>query len=163
MIFFFMADDRDYMAGAVLFEAANHHLPTTKKMLKEAEQEVRQGMADHLKTFTSQHHGCLLSSLLIDPNSGLSCSVVKKCPPEVGLQLAAALSESEAGGVAASAGFLAFGPRAFVLPLLGRMRNVLARSLVPDLAARGDSFTWVLDFPLFVIGTVSTGNYLSLY
>lgn len=56
------------------------------------------------------------------------------------------------GRSAAGAGFLAFGPRDFVLPLLGRLRNVLATKLIPDLAARGDAFTWVVDFPLFVIG-----------
>jgi aspartyl-tRNA synthetase len=135
------------MAGAVLFDALDNDAASTKKLLKDAEQEVRLGMADHLKRF--QQSGSILSSLTIDANNRIQNSVVKKCSPDVGRQLAAACASS-AGS--AAVGFLAFGPRHFVLPLLGRMRNVLARSLVPDLAARADSFTWVLDFPLFVIG-----------
>jgi aspartyl-tRNA synthetase len=146
---FFIPEGRDYMAGAVIFDALDD-ASKTKKLLKDAEQEVRQGMADHLKRYHDQQHGCILSSLTLDPNGHIRNSVVKKCSPEVGRQLAAACAGG--AGSAAAVGFLALGPRDFVLPLLGRLRKVLARSLVPDLATRGDSFTWVLDFPLFVIG-----------
>jgi aspartyl-tRNA synthetase len=138
------------MAGTVFFEAAKDS--NIKKVLKAAEEDSRQGMRDHFEQFKGRK-GCLLSSLWQD-ESGLYNSVLKKCPPEVRSRLAAALSDTtiSASGSGLAAGFLAFGPRDFVLPLLGRLRNELAKSLVPDLAARSDAFTWVVDFPLFVIG-----------
>ena len=140
------------MAGAVVFEAVSD-LAATRKVLKEAEEDTRLGMRDHLNRFRGQQ-GCLFSPLLLHHSHGLQNSVVKKCPPEVGVELEAALRRhpSWGSGAAAAAGFLALGPRAFVLPLLGRLRNVLARSQVPDLDVRSDSFTWVVDFPLFIIG-----------
>jgi aspartyl-tRNA synthetase len=142
------ADDKDYMAGTLMFEAATSDLAATKKALKDAEEDTRLGMRDHLEQFRNSH-GCLLSSLLRHSGGSLHNSVLKKCPPETAAQLATTLCATSSG---AAGGFLAFGPRKFVLPLLGRLRNTLARALVPDLDTRGDSFAWVVDFPLFLIG-----------
>jgi aspartyl-tRNA synthetase len=147
------ADDKDYMAGALIFEAPTGDLAATKKALKDAEEDTRLGMRDHLEQFCNSH-GCLFSSLLRDSGGSLHNSVLKKCPMETAAQLSAALSATGTSSGAAG-GFLAFGPRKFVLPLLGRLRNTLARSLVPDLDTRGDSFAWVVDFPLFLIGALN--------
>jgi hypothetical protein len=150
LMFCIFADDKDYMAGALMFDAPTGDLAATKKALKDAEEDTRLGMRDHLEQFRNSH-GCLFSSLLRDSGGSLHNSVLKKCPPETAAQLSAALSDTASSG--AAGGFLAFGPRQFVLPLLGRLRNTLARSLVPDLDTRGDSFAWVVDFPLFLIGS----------
>jgi len=53
-------------------------------------------------------------------------------------------------GTHSVAGFLVGGGRETVLSILGRVRNILARSLVPGLPTRPHSLLWVVDFPLFL-------------
>jgi len=47
-------------------------------------------------------------------------------------------------------GFLVCGQKETILPVLGRFRTHLAKTMLPDLDDRPNKFLWVVDFPLFV-------------
>ena len=48
-------------------------------------------------------------------------------------------------------GFIVCGDKESVLPILGKLRNLLAKEMIPDLEERPDKFLWVVDFPLFLM------------
>jgi len=54
-----------------------------------------------------------------------------------------------------------FGPKEFVLPVLGKLRLLLGAALIPDLESREDQLLWVVDFPLFTMeeGTLESAHH----
>jgi len=131
-------DLNENIAALVIF---NSDRGDVNKVLKSVEKESKLQLKDHLERFSQEKLG-IVSSVVV-ANGELRNSVVKKCNPEVKNRLLSQL------GVENGLGFIVFGPKDYVLPILGKQRLLLGRELIDDLKDRPDEMLWVLDFPLF--------------
>jgi len=128
--------DSNFMVGGVFFDAEN------AKFLKSAEKDVKTALADHLKEFSSQEKPIVIASFS-NIDGKVVNSVLKKCNEET----KNAVVEQVGGN---KIGFLVCGQKETILPVLGRFRTHLAKTMLPDLDDRPNKFLWVVDFPLFV-------------
>ena len=128
--------DQSFMVGGVFFDAKNANC------LKPTEKEVRLALADHLKEFSSQSSPIVISSFS-NLDGKVSNSILKKCNLATRTSVAEQIGENKVG-------FLVCGQKESILPILGRFRTQLAKTLIPDLTNRPNKFLWVVDFPLFV-------------
>jgi len=128
--------DPSFMVGGVFFDAKNANC------LKPTEKEVRLALADHLKEHSSQECPIVISSFS-NLNGKISNSILKKCNEATRTTIAEQIGENKVG-------FLVCGQKESILPILGRFRTQLAKTLIPDLDDRPNKFLWVVDFPLFV-------------
>jgi len=127
------------MAAYVVFDTDNQN---KKKLIKDIEAESKMNLKHHLESFPSADLK-IISPLIVEKGE-VGNSVLKKCSAEVVAKLSSKI------GLESGAGFLVFGPKDFVLPVLGKLRSLLGRELIPDLTVRPNELVWVLDFPLFV-------------
>jgi len=134
--FDFLADrinDSKFMVGGVFFDAES------TKSLKSCEKEVRLALADHLKSCKSP--------IVISPFSyldgNINNSILKKCNDDTKEAVAEQIGKNKIG-------VLVCGEKELILPILGRFRTELAKTLILDLTDRPNKFLWVVDFPLFV-------------
>jgi len=114
-----------------------------KAVVKRLERESRIQLQDHVKEFASYPLN-IISPVVVEEGS-INNSLLKKCDPNLHQELAERI-ELKSG-----IGFLVVGHRDFVLPVLGKQRNLLARELLTDLDQRPDQMFWVIDFPLVVM------------
>jgi len=128
--------DSNFMVGGVFFDAEN------VKFLKSAEKDVKTALSDHLKEFSSQDKPIVIASFS-NIDGKVVNSVLKKCNEET----KNAVVEQVGGN---KIGFLVCGQKETILPVLGRFRTHLAKTMLPDLDDRPNKFLWVVDFPLFV-------------
>ena len=101
----------DMMAGILLFETDDKN---KNKLLKIAEKETRDQLQHLFLSFSNQPLN-IVSPLSID-NGKLKNSVIRKCGQEVEDKLISFLN------IRNGAGFIVFGPKDFVLPVLGKKR-----------------------------------------
>jgi len=114
-----------------------------KSVVKRLERESRLQLQDHLKEFAS-HPLSIISPVVVDDGL-ISNSLLKKCDQKLHQELAERIKHES--GI----GFLVVGHRDFVLPVLGKQRNLLASELLIDLDQRPYEMFWVIDFPLVVM------------
>jgi len=127
------------IAGAVMFNTADKD--ATKK-LKKIEKDLRLNLNEHIKRFSSSPL-CIISPLVVEGGT-VKSSVLKKCNAATQEKVKQCLTGED--GI----GFLVLGPPDFVLPILGKQRNMLASELL-ELEREEDRILWVVDFPLFTM------------
>jgi len=128
--------DKNFMVGGVFFDAEN------AKLLKSVEKDVKKALSDHLKEHNHKNSPIVISSFSSIGGS-IDNSILKKCKDTTKNAAAELIGENKVG-------FLVCGQKEAILPILGRFRTQLAKSLLPDLEERPNKFLWVVDFPLFV-------------
>jgi len=128
--------DKNFMVGGVFFDAEN------AKLLKSVEKDVKKALSDHLKEHNHKNSPIVISSFSSIGGS-IDNSILKKCKDTTKNAAAELIGENKIG-------FLVCGQKEAILPILGRFRTQLAKSLLPDLEERPNKFLWVVDFPLFV-------------
>jgi len=128
--------DENFMVGGVFFDAENN------KCLKSVEKEVKVALADHLKEHNQKDSPIVISSYSSFAGN-LDNSILKKCNNETKSAVADAIGDNKVG-------FIVCGQKQAILPVFGRFRTQLAKTLLPDLDDRPNKFLWVVDFPLFV-------------
>lgn len=99
------------MAGILLFETDDKN---KNKLLKIAEKETRDQLQHLFLSFSNQPLN-IVSPLTID-NGKLKNSVIRKCGQQVEEKLKSFLN------IRNGAGFIVFGSKDFVLPVLGKKR-----------------------------------------
>jgi len=112
------------------------------KALKLVENELKNSFRDQVASAKEKQYPLIITSIS-HLNGDLSNSLLKKC----NLKTVRKVGEKIVPG---EVGMLVLGDREEVLPVLGKARNLLAESYVPDLGSLPDKFLWVLDFPLFL-------------
>merc|ERR1719427_935318 len=128
--------DKNFMVGGVFFDAEN------AKLLKSVEKDVKKALSDHLKEHNHKNSPIVISSFS-SLGGSIDNSILKKCKDATKNAAAELIGENKVG-------FLVCGQKEAILPILGRFRTQLAKSLLPDLEKRPNKFLWVVDFPLFV-------------
>lgn len=128
--------DSNFMVGGVFFDAES------VKPLKKTEADVKTALADYLKEQKDKYSPILISSFS-NVDGKVDNSVLKKCNDETKKPVLEHIGENKIG-------FLVCGQKEAILPILGRFRTHLAKTLLPDLDDRPNKFLWVVDFPLFV-------------
>jgi len=129
----------DSIVAAVIF---NTDVPSKKQLLKEVEKESSLWLASHKESFPTDTK-TIISPLVVEATN-IKNSLLSKCSTKTVEAMKSELNTAD--GV----GFLVFGPRDFVLPVLGKQRTLLGKRLIHDLDGRENRWLWVLDFPLFV-------------
>ena len=74
----------------------------------------------------------------------LKSSILKKCNTETNEKFLEKIDGDKIG-------FIVSGDKEAALTVLGRLRTLLAKELIPDLYQRPNKFVWIVDFPLFVM------------
>eukprot|EP00088_Acartia_fossae_P029042 TRINITY_DN2983_c0_g1_i5.p1 TRINITY_DN2983_c0_g1~~TRINITY_DN2983_c0_g1_i5.p1 ORF type:complete len:660 (-),score=122.70 TRINITY_DN2983_c0_g1_i5:187-2166(-) len=129
------------IAAMITFEADDSQNPN--KIIKTVDKESKKSLKDHLSFYSSSTLK-IMSPVVIQNGQIVNNGVLKKCSEEVRINIEKELRCKD--GI----GFLAFGPKDFVLPVLGKQRTLLAKYLLPDLNSREQKMFWVIDFPLFL-------------
>merc|ERR1712192_17057 len=106
------------------------------------EKEVKQAFSNELEEQKKNKDPVVISSLHTLDAQPVS-TVLKKCDANTCTAVAEAVGRGRLGFVVAC-------KRSLALPVLGRLRNALAKELIPDLGARPHSLLWVIDFPMFL-------------
>jgi len=123
----------NFYVGGVSFKGSD------LKALKSIEKELKRTFSCQLK----DNEYPLLITPFSHHNGEISNSLLKKCNSETRFKVGRFLPPGDVG-------FLVFGHKETVLPVLGKARTLLADSFVPDIDSLPDKFLWVIDFPLFL-------------
>jgi len=132
----------DNIVGSILFEY-DCDTKESKKLIKKISEEGNQALKDHIKFYSSAELK-IISPIVFQDGKIINNALLKKCDPHVKENLEKSLDCKN--GV----GYLAFGPKDFVLPVLGKYRSLLAKDIYTDLESREQNMFWVIDFPLFL-------------
>lgn len=132
----------DNIVGSILFEC-DSDTKESKKLIKKISEEANQALKDHIKFYSSAELK-IISPIVFQDGKIINNALLKKCDPHVKENLEKSLDCKN--GV----GYLAFGPKDFVLPVLGKYRSLLAKDIYKDLESREQNMFWVIDFPLFL-------------
>lgn len=132
----------DNIVGSILFEC-DSDTKESKKLIKKISEEANQALKDHIKFYSSAELK-IISPIVFQDGKIINNALLKKCDPHVKENLEKSLDCKN--GV----GYLAFGPKDFVLPVLGKYRSLLAKDIYTDLESREQNMFWVIDFPLFL-------------
>lgn len=125
-----------FMVAGIFFDAES------AKSLKFIEKQVKSEVTAHLKEHEQKNNPIIISSFAYI-NGKIDNSIIKKCNTETKSAIVKEVGENKVG-------FLVCGEKSSILPVLGRLRIHLAKSLIKDLDDRPNKFLWVVDFPLFV-------------
>jgi len=129
-------NSESFMVAGIFFDAES------AKSLKLIEKEVKSEVTDHLKEHEQKKNPLIISSFA-NIDGKVDNSIIKKCNMETQSAIIKEIGENKVG-------FLVCGEKASILPVLGRLRIHLSKSLINDLDDRPNKFLWVVDFPLFV-------------
>jgi len=130
-----------FYSGAVLFDSATEK--SFHKILKSVENEVKKIFEDQLEECTKNNKPIIISS--VSKKGGIiNNTIIKKVNEDTRDRVDKIISDNKMG-------FIVCGDKEAVLPILGKLRNLLAKELIPDLEERPDKFLWVVDFPLFLM------------
>jgi aspartyl-tRNA synthetase len=132
----------DNIVGSILFEGGCD-TKESKKLIKKISEEANQALKDHIKFYSSAELK-IIPPIVFQDGKIINNALLKKCDPHVKENLEKSLDCKN--GV----GYLAFGPKDFVLPVLGKYRSLLAKDIYTDLESREQNMFWVIDFPLFL-------------
>jgi len=132
-------DENESTVAAIFFETDKTAM---KNILKKAQNETKKWI-DQQKASICPDKITMVSPIVIETGT-IKNSIISKCSEKTSQHLMNVLKAQN--GV----GFLVFGPRDFVLPVLGNLRTFLGKELITDLDSRRNKWLWVLDFPLFV-------------
>ena len=130
-----------FFSGAVLFNSATEKV--SHKILKSVENEVKKIFEDQLEECKKNNKPIIISS--ISKRGGIiQNTIIKKVNEDTRERMDKIIRDDKIG-------FIVCGDKEAVLPILGKLRNLLAKELIPDLEERPDKFLWVVDFPLFLM------------
>ena len=131
-----LSDEKFYLGG-IFFDGDN------SKCLKAVEKEVRMILTDLIESCKKGNSPIVISSF---SNIGvnLKSSILKKCNTETNEKFLEKIDGDKIG-------FIVSGDKEAALTVLGRLRTLLAKELIPDLDQRPNKFVWIVDFPLFVM------------
>lgn len=130
-----------FYSGAVLFDSATEK--SFHKILKSVENEVKKIFEDQLEVCKKNNKPIIISS--VSKKGGIiNNTIIKKVNEDTRDRVDKIISDNKMG-------FIVCGDKEAVLPILGKLRNLLAKELIPDLEERPDKFLWVVDFPLFLM------------
>ena len=133
--------DPSFFSGAVLFDSSSGK--ASKKLLKSLENEVKLTFEDHLSDCKKNNKPIIISSVIKKAGT-VQNTIIQKCKECTRVAFDKRISDNEMG-------FIVCGDKESVLPILGKLRNLLAKEMIPDLEERPDKFLWVVDFPLFLM------------
>jgi len=129
--------DENFFVGGIFFDGKDG------KCLKSVEKDVRLILADLIKSSKDGNSPIVISPFTNfggDPKN----SILKKCNIETSQKLLKKINCDKIG-------FLVTGDKEAALTVLGRLRTLLAKELLPDLEESPNKFVWIVDFPLFVM------------
>jgi len=130
----------DTIVAAIKFDT---DAPSKKQLLKQVQEESSLWLTSHRTSF-SPDIATIISPLIVE-SGNIKNSILNKCTTNT-MEAMRNVIDLEDG-----VGFLVFGPRNFVLPVLGKKRSLLGKRLIDDLDIRENKWLWVVDFPLFVM------------
>jgi len=131
-----LSDEKFYLGG-IFFDGEN------SKCLKAVEKEVRMILTDLIESYKKVNSPIVISSFS-NIGGDLKSSILKKCNTETNKKFLEKIDGDKIG-------FIVSGDKEAALTVLGRLRTLLAKELIPDLDQRPNKFVWIVDFPLFVM------------
>ena len=133
--------DPSFFSGAVLFNSSFEI--GSPKILKSIENEVKKIFEDQLEECKKNNKPIIISSVSKKEGS-VQNTIIKKVNEDTRDRIDQIICDNDMG-------FIVCGDKEAVLPILGKLRNLLAKESIPDLEERPDKFLWVVDFPLFLM------------
>ena len=133
--------DPSFFSGAVLFNSSFEI--GSPKILKSIENEVKKIFEDQLEECKKNNKPIIISSVS-KKEGAVQNTIIKKVNEDTRARIDKIICDNDMG-------FIVCGDKEAVFPILGKLRNLLAKEFIPDLEERPDKFLWVVDFPLFLI------------
>jgi len=133
--------DPSFFSGAVLFNSS--YEIGSPKILKSIENEVKKIFEDQLEECKKNNKPIIISSVS-KKEGAVQNTIIKKVNEDTRARIDKIICDNDMG-------FIVCGDKEAVFPILGKLRNLLAKEFIPDLEERPDKFLWVVDFPLFLI------------
>ena len=133
--------DPSFFSGAVLFNSSFEI--GSPKILKSIENEVKKIFEDQLEE-CKKNNKPIIISYVSKKEGSVQNTIIKKVNEDTRARIDKIICDNDMG-------FIVCGDKEAVFPILGKLRNLLAKEFIPDLEERPDKFLWVVDFPLFLI------------
>jgi len=133
--------DPSFFSGAVLFNSSFEI--GSPKILKSIENEVKKIFEDQLEE-CKKNNKPIIISYVSKKQGSVQNTIIKKVNEDTRDRIDQIICDNDMG-------FIVCGDKEAVLPILGKLRNLLAKESIPDLEERPDKFLWVVDFPLFLM------------
>jgi len=133
--------DPSFFSGAVLFNSSFEI--RSPKILKSIENEVKKIFEDQLEE-CKKNKKPIIISYVSKKEGSVQNTIIKKVNEDTRDRIDQIICDNDMG-------FIVCGDKEAVLPILGKLRNLLAKESIPDLEERPDKFLWVVDFPLFLM------------
>jgi len=133
--------DPSFFSGAVLFNSTFEK--ASSKILKSIENDIKKIFEDQLEECKKNNKTIIISSVS-KKKGAVQNTIIKKVNADTKERVDKMICDNEMG-------FIVCGDKEAALPILGKLRNLLAKEFIPDLEERPDKFLWVVDFPLFLM------------
>jgi len=130
------SNNPDTMIGGIFFDNKSD------SSLKGIEKELKSILSDHFEQ-CKQNNETLIVSPYSNLDGNVKNSIVKKCNESTKDAIVKTVGENKIG-------FIVTGLKTSIIPVLGKLRTLLANNLLPDLSSRPNKFVWIIDFPLFL-------------